>query len=220
MQLLSVNVARPREFEYQGKTVCSAIFKKPASGPVTVGHTNIEGDRQANLAVHGGVHKAVYAYSWDHYGWWARELGRDDLSFGQFGENLTIAGLDESAIHIGDRLQIGTARFAVTAPRIPCSKLAMRFDDKSMPRRFSEAALPGFYLRVLEPGVIETGDEVGHTPIANGSLPVRDLYRAYSNAGVAGAPAVLEHAATLPDLDPALLPNIDKRLRALKGARE
>jgi MOSC domain-containing protein YiiM len=218
MQLLSVNVARPQNFEYEGKTVCSAIFKEPVSGPVAVGHTNIEGDSQANLAVHGGVHKAVYAYSWDHYNWWARELGRDDLSFGQFGENLTIAGLDESHVHIGDRLRIGTARFAVTGPRIPCSKLAMKFADDSMPRRFSEAALPGFYLRVVETGVIEVGDEVGHTPIAKDALPVRALYGAYTKPRTAGALAVLEQAITLTDLDPAFLPNIDKRLRAVRGA--
>ena len=214
---MAVCVSRPKEFEFDGRLILSSIFKKPVSGPVTVGKTCLEGDHQANLSVHGGPHKAVYAYSHDHYGWWSKTLGRDDLSFGHFGENLTISGLDEDQIAIGDRLRVGTALTAVSGPRIPCFKLGMKFNDKSMPRKFTQAARPGFYLRVIETGLVEAGDTVERVQNGEGGLSVRDMFRAYTGRRSIEDYEILEHALTLADLDPNFHPDIHKRLRAFKG---
>ena len=139
MKIISLNVGQPRKVKYQGKTVCSSIWKEPVAGPVEVGETNLAGDRQATAVVHGGIHKAVYAFSYDQYAWWQKELGCDRLACGMFGENLTVAGLDESHTRIGDQWQVGSVRLVVTGPRIPCSNLAMKFADDSVPRRFTEA---------------------------------------------------------------------------------
>ncbi len=220
MKIMAVNVSQPLEFEFEGQRMRSSIFKQPVSGPVAVGKTNLEGDRQANLKVHGGAHKAVYAYSHDHYAWWSKTLGRNDLSFGQFGENLTIAGLDEDEIAIGDRLLAGTALTAVTGPRIPCTMLGIKFNDKTMPRRFTEAARPGFYLCVIETGVVEAGDKVEKIQAGEGGLSVRDMYNAYSRPRSRKACEILEHALTLPDLDPDFIPRINQRLRAFRERTE
>ena len=217
MKVMAVCVSQPTEFEFEGQIILSSIFKKPVSGPIAVGKTDLEGNRQANLSVHGGTYKAVYAYSHDHYDWWAKTLGRDDLSFGHFGENLTLSGLDEDQIAVGDRLRVGTALTAVSGPRIPCSNLAMKFNDKSMPRRFTRAARPGFYLRVIETGVVEAGDTVERVQNGEGGLSVGDMFRAYTNFRSSEAYKILELALTLPDLDPDFHSSIHKRLRAFKG---
>ena len=216
MKILAVNVSLPLEFEFKGRTMRSSIFKKPVNGPVALGKTNLAGDGQANLKVHGGAHKAVYAYSHDHYAWWGETLGRSDLSFGEFGENLTISGLDEYEIAIGDRLLVGTALTAVTGPRIPCAMLGVKFKDKMMLRKFTEAARPGFYLRVIETGAVEAGDRVEKIQAGEGGLSIRDMFNAYSRPHSHAACDILEHALTLPDLDPDFIPRINKRLRAFK----
>ncbi len=214
MKILAVSVSPPREFEFKGRTMRSSIFKKPVNGPVALGKTSLAGDGQANLDVHGGSYKAVYAYSHDHYAWWSKKLGRNDLSFGQFGENLTISGLDEDDIAIGDQLLTGTALMVVTGPRIPCAMLGVKFDDKMMLRKFSDAGRPGFYLRVLETGVLEAGDEVKKVKAGAGGLSIRAMYNAYSKPKSREACDILEHALTLPDLDPDFIPRINKHLRA------
>lgn len=216
MQIMAVSVSQPIEFEFKGRAMRSSIFKQPVNGPVSLGKTNLAGDGQANLAVHGGIHKAVYVYSHDHYSWWSETLGRNDLSFGQFGENLTISGLDEGDIAIGDRLRVGTTLTAVTGPRIPCAMLGVKFNDKTMPRKFTEAARPGFYLRVIKTGVLEAGNPVEIIQAGEGGLSVRDMYNAYSSPGSREACDILEHALTLPDLDPDFIPRINQRLRAFK----
>jgi MOSC domain-containing protein YiiM len=220
MKIMAVNVSQPIEFEFEGRTLRSSIFKRPVNGPVALGKTNLEGDGQANLKVHGGVHKAVYAYSHDHYAWWSETLGRNDLSFGQFGENLTISGLDEDEIAIGDRLLVGTALTAVTGPRIPCAMLGVKFNDKMMLRKFTEAARPGFYLRVIETGVVEAGDRVEKIQAGEGGLSIRDMYNAYSRPHSREACDLLDHALKLPDVDPDFIPRINKRLRAFKEKTE
>ena len=216
MKIMAVNVSQPIEFEFEGRTMRSSIFKKPVNGPVALGKTNLAGDGQANLKVHGGAHKAVYAYSHDHYARWSETLGRNDLSFGEFGENLTISGLDEDEIAIGDRLLVGTAMTAVTGPRIPCAMLGIKFKDKMMLRKFTEAARPGFYLRVIETGVVEAGDRVEKIQAGEGGLSVREIFNAYSRPSSREAGEILEHALTLADLDPDFIPRINKRLRAFK----
>ena len=216
MRIISVNVAQPREVEYEGRMVRSSIWKEPVKGRVPVGETNLEGDRQATAVVHGGIHKAAYAYSHDHYAWWAEQLDRDDLTPGMFGENLTISGLDESQACIGDQWRAGSVLFVITGPRIPCSNLAMKFNDKTVPRRFTESGFPGVYLRVLQTGSLEAGDEVEKTA-AGDELSVRDLYGAYTRPRDEGSAALLQEALHCTFLDPELANGINKRLKAIQG---
>jgi MOSC domain-containing protein YiiM len=147
MQLISTNVGLPRPVEWNGEIVETAIFKEPVSGAVRVGRLNLEGDRQADLTVHGGTNKAVYAYPSEHYPFWREELATD-LPWGAFGENLTTSGVTEDEVSIGDRLRIGSAEFVVTQPRTPCFKLIVKFGRNDMVRRFQRSGRSGFYLAV------------------------------------------------------------------------
>ncbi len=160
MKLLSVNVAQPREVEYKGKRVSTGIFKRPVAGPVMLHWEGLEGDGQADLSVHGGVDKAAYAYPIEHYAYWAEALGRDDFSPGQFGETLTIEGVLEDDIAIGDRLRIGGALLEVSQPRTPCFKLGIKMGIEGFPRQFQESGRVGFYLRVIEEGPLCAGDAI------------------------------------------------------------
>jgi MOSC domain-containing protein YiiM len=159
MQVISVNVGLPREVPWHGELVETAIFKEPVSGPVKVGRLNLEGDRQADLSVHGGTDKAVYAYPSEHCPFWREELATD-LTAAAFGENLTTAGVTERDLHIGDRLRVGSAEFVVTQPRTPCFKLGIRFGRADMVRRFQQSGRSGFYLAVVQEGHLTAGDEI------------------------------------------------------------
>ena len=158
--VVSVNVGRPREIADGDRVVRTAIFKSPADGTVRVGRLNLDGDGQADLKVHGGEAKAVYAYPAEHYGPWAEDLGRTDLGWGAFGENLTLRGLLERDVHEGDVLRIGSAAFVVTTPRQPCFKLALRLGTKDVVARMWETGRCGFYLSVAAEGEIRAGDAV------------------------------------------------------------
>jgi MOSC domain-containing protein YiiM len=160
MKLISVNVGMPRRVEYDGRRVSTAIFKAPVAGKVTVGELNLEGDKQADLRVHGGFKKAVYLYPAEHYEYWQEQLPDLNLSWGAFGENLTTEGLFETAVRSGDRLAIGSAEFAVTNPRYPCFKLGIRFGRTDIIRHFAKSGRSGFYLSVTKRGVIQSGDEI------------------------------------------------------------
>ena len=160
MRVLSVNVGLPRIVEHGGEPVFTAIFKDPVAGPVRVGDTNLEGDRQADLRVHGGYYKAVYVYPYEHYEYWRRELPDVDSTHGMFGENLTTEGILESDVRPGDELHIGTALFVVTQPRSPCYKLGIRFGRNDMPRLFAKSGRSGFYLAIKKIGSISAGDQI------------------------------------------------------------
>ena len=160
MRVTSVNVGLPTEVYWQGRTVSTAIFKDPVEGPVRVARLNLDGDRQADLTVHGGPTKAVYAYPSEHYEFWRSELPGIVLEWGSFGENLTIEGLDEESVSIGDRFRVGTARLVVTEPRMPCFKLGLRFGDPKMIKRFLQSQRTGFYFGVEEEGQVEAGDTI------------------------------------------------------------
>ncbi len=138
----------------------TAIFKQAVPGRVRVHRTRLEGDAPGDPSVHGGRHRAACAYPLEHYRYWERELGTGALSAGAFGENLTVEGLDEASVCIGDRLRLGTAEFVVTHPRMPCYKLGIRFARDDMERRFLQSGRPGFYLAVSREGWIEAGDPV------------------------------------------------------------
>lgn len=160
MRLVSVNVGQPRRVPWKDETVETGIFKEPREGPVGVTRTNLTGDGQADLTVHGGVDKAVYVYPSEHYPFWARQLRRRDLTWGMFGENLTTEGLDEATVRIGDRFVIGTAELEVSQPRLPCYKLGIKFGRADMVKRFLRSRRLGFYLRVCREGTITAGDPI------------------------------------------------------------
>jgi len=153
-------VGLPREIQWQGKLVRTSIFKSPVSGDVRVSKLNLEGDQQSDLSVHGGVHKAVYAYPSEHYEFWREEVPGADLRWGAFGENLTTQGVLEEEVRIGDRLRIGSAEFIVTQPRMPCFKLGIRFGRPDIVKRFLRSGRSGFYLAVLEEGRITAGGSI------------------------------------------------------------
>ena len=155
-----MNVGRPREVEWRGRTVRSSIWKAPQEGRVRVRVLNLEGDEQADLTVHGGRAKAVYLYPSEHYALWRDELADVDLPWGSFGENLTTEGLLEADVRTGDRLRIGSAEFMVTEPRTPCFKLGIRFGSQKMIARFARSGRSGFYLAVMREGDVGAGDEI------------------------------------------------------------
>ena len=159
-RLLSVNVGRPREIAWRGKTVYTSVWKAPVEGRRLVRRLNIDGDAQGDLAGHGGEHRAVFVYQMDSYRYWQRELKRDDFTLGQFGENFTVEGLADNEVSIGDRFRIGTALFEVTQPRVTCYRVGMRMDEPRMAALLVAHRRPGFYFRVLEEGEVGAGDEI------------------------------------------------------------
>ncbi len=160
MRVLSLNVGQPRPVVGDGEIVHTGIFKYPVTGRRTVGKLNIDGDGQADLRSHGGVGKAVYAYPAEYYAYWRNQYPGIELSWGAFGENLTVEGLLDDQLHIGDRLAVGTAELRVTQPRIPCYKLGIRLGRPDVVRRFVRSAYCGFYLAVDRVGEMGAGDSI------------------------------------------------------------
>jgi MOSC domain-containing protein YiiM len=158
-ELISVNVGRKRLVLYNGGPISTAIWKKPVDGRVEVRGINLAGDDQADRTVHGGVDKAVYAYSREDYDWWEGELG-EPLEAGTFGENLTVGGIDPTAAVIGERWRVGSVLLEVSEPRFPCFKLGIRMGDPRFLKRFALARRPGTYLRIVEEGELGAGDEI------------------------------------------------------------
>jgi len=197
MKLITLNVARPRLALYKGETLNTGIFKQPVSGPVMLRTLNLDGDRQADLTVHGGPFKAVYAYPSEHYEFWNTELFGANLPWGMFGENFTTEGLLENELHIGDRLQIGSAIIMVRQPRIPCFKLAVKFQRNDILQRFLSSGRSGFYFSVELEGTVQAEDSFqflsapkGITIAEMNRLFVEDKYN----------PALLEKAIATPAL--------------------
>ena len=174
MRVLSVNVGLPRVHIWQRKYVRTGIFKDPVPGPVPVRKLNLDGDAQADLSVHGGPDKAVYAYPADHYPDWQALLGRD-LAPGAFGENLTTKGLIEDQVHVGDEFRVGTARLVVTQPRMPCYKLGLRFGDVGMIKTFLKVGRPGIYFAVLDEGEVSPGDPIERVAEGINRVPLSEM---------------------------------------------
>ena len=160
MKVLSLNIAQRREVQWQGRTIATGFFKEPVSGEVLVTKEGLTGDSIVDKRVHGGILGAVYAYFQTHYDYWAKETGREDLTPGIFGENLTLDSLDESGINGGDKLQIGGVLLQAVNFRLPCYKLGMRMEDDEFPGVFMESRRFGVYFSVLEEGMVKTGDSV------------------------------------------------------------
>ncbi|HVG80877.1 MAG TPA: MOSC domain-containing protein [Methylomirabilota bacterium] len=181
MRVISLNVSKPRTVIHDGGKVRTGIFKQPVVGPRAVRRLGIEGDGQADHRYHGGPDQAVYAYPVEHYAVWQQELGRAAMPFGQFGENLTTEGLDETGVMVGDRLRIGGALCEVTHPRLPCSKLAMRMEaGKDFVKRFQQSGRLGFYLRVLEEGEIAAGDHIDLIATSDASVSIAEFLETYA----------------------------------------
>jgi len=160
MKVLSVNVGLPREVVWQERTYRTGIFKEPVTGAVAVGFENLDGDGQAQLSVHGGKDKAVYGYPSEHYSFWREEFSELEIPLGMFGENLTTIGLSEETVQVGDRYRVGSAELIVTQPRMPCSKLGMRFQDKTIIQRFLASRKSGWYYSVAQEGSVSAGDDI------------------------------------------------------------
>lgn len=181
MKVLSLNVGLPRTVWWKDREVTTGIFKEPVQGAVALRRHNLDGDRQADLEVHGGISKAVYAYPSEHYRLWANELPGMELPWGMFGENLTTEGLLEETVHIGDQFRIGTSVLMVSQPRLPCYKLGLKFGRDDILKRFLESNRSGVYFSVVEEGMINTGDAIEPLHIEPQGVSVADTNRAYVN---------------------------------------
>jgi MOSC domain-containing protein YiiM len=179
MRVLSLNVGLPREVAWHGRAASTGIFKQQVSGRITLRTLNLDGDRQADLTVHGGTHKAVYCYPSEHYDYWKRELPGDNLPSGAFGENFTTLGLLEDSTFLGDRFSIGTAEVIVTQPRLPCFKLGIRFGNDHMVKRFLASGRSGFYLGVTREGEVGPGDEIEPIGRDPHEVPLSEITRLY-----------------------------------------
>ena len=201
MKLLSVNVSQPKEVSYNGKRIKTGIFKEPVAGRTMMRRLNLDGDGQGDPSVHGGIHKAVYVYPIEHYDYWKGELGRADLTFGKFGENLTVEGLLENTVHIGDVFRIGEALVEVSQPRVPCFKLGIKMRDPQIVKPFLQSERVGFYVRVLEEGEVGAGDAIERTKVGEGQMTVKEIVhlRHFDITNLEAA----EKAANLPALTPS-----------------
>ena len=213
MHVLSVNVGRPRDVVWHGRTIQTSIWKSPVAGPVRVRTLNVDGDAQSDLSVHGGPEKAVYGYPAEHYDDWRHELSIESLPWGAFGENLTTSGLRERDLAIGDRIRVGSVELLVTQPRMPCFKLGIRFGRDDMVKRFLQSGRSGFYFAVVQEGTLTAGDSL--------QFIARDPH------GVTVADVAALDTADSPDLDllrralqvTALAESWKRHLRKISGIR-
>lgn len=180
MKLISLNVARPQIVMRNGEPVSTAIFKQPIEGRVMLRTLNLDGDRQADLSVHGGPTKAVYVYPAEHYEFWRHEFPEMELPLGMFGENFTVTGFSETSLNIGDQFRVGGAIVMVTEPRMPCYKLGIRFGRVDVIKRFLVSERSGFYLAVLQEGEVGVGDDFQLMKRNEGSVTVNEIVRLYS----------------------------------------
>jgi MOSC domain-containing protein YiiM len=211
MRVVSVNVGLPQDIARHGGVVRTGIFKDPVSGPVRVRRLNLDGDGQADLTVHGGRDKAVYAYPSEHYPFWASELPARVFPWGVFGENLTTEGVLESEVCIGDEYRVGTARVAVTQPRMPCFKLGLRFDDSQMVKRFMAARRPGIYFAVLDEGEVSPNDPIECVHRDPSRISVTDLLNLIVDTDA--TPERLRRVLAVPGLAEFWRDEFEQRLR-------
>ena len=180
MKIISVNLGLPRRVTHHDREVITSIFKSPVTGPVMLRFLNLEGDRQSDLRVHGGKNKALYAYPFEHYDYWRDQLPEADLSWGNFGENLTTEGLHEQDTLIGDVYRMGAATVKVTQPRMPCYKLGIRFGRDDMLKRFLASGRSGIYFSVVQEGLVDRGDVIEKISSAPEGISIADVTRAYA----------------------------------------
>jgi MOSC domain-containing protein YiiM len=180
MRVVSVNVGLPRTLPWKGREVTTGIVKTPVDGRVRIRRLNLDGDRQADLSVHGGAAKAVYAYPLEHYAWWREQLG-EEIHLGAFGENLTVEGLPlEEEVAVGDRFRVGSAELVVTQPRLPCYKLGLRFGREQMVKRFLDSRRTGYYLAVEVEGDVGADDRVEMLSRHPAGMPLTEVIRVFA----------------------------------------
>ena len=180
MKLLSLNVGLPRQVNFQNELVTTGIFKEPVMGSVRLRKLNLDGDKQADLTVHGGADKAIYAYPKEHYNYWKKELPEMSLPWGMFGENFTTQGMFEETVNVGDQFQIGTARVVATQPRMPCYKLGVKFGRMDIIKKFLASGLTGVYFKVMKEGDLEQGDEIKLIKKDENNVTIKDIVRLYT----------------------------------------
>jgi MOSC domain-containing protein YiiM len=179
-RILSVNISLPKEIDFEGQRITTGIFKEPVEGPVTSRTLNLDGDRHADLTVHGGPDRAVYSYSIEHYDFWHGVFPEIALQNGMFGENLTVDGLIESEVNVGDVFRIGSATVNATQPRMPCYKLGVKFGRMDVLKKFLASGRSGIYFRVLEEGEVAAGDTIVKIKEDSIRITIGDIVRLYS----------------------------------------
>jgi MOSC domain-containing protein YiiM len=196
MKIVSLNIGLPREVTWHGQAVTTGIFKEPVAGRVALRKLNFDGDRQADLTVHGGKYKAVYCYPVEHYAYWKKELPGHDLPLAIFGENLTTEGMLEESVHLGDRFSVGTAEVVVTQPRLPCYKLGIRFQSDDMVRRFLASRRSGFYAAVTREGEVGAEDELKGIALDPNHVSIAEIVRLFVTKKYTRADAEVIRRAT------------------------
>jgi MOSC domain-containing protein YiiM len=212
MKIISTNISTLKTVLYNGKEIQTGIFKVPTSDEVIIDTFNIIGDEQADLVNHGGEHKAVYAFSSDHYDYWKDALDNKALASGAFGENFTVSNLAEEDIKIGDQFRFGTALLEVSQPRVPCFKLGLALNDKSAVKLFTKNYCTGVYFRVLEPGIAKTGDTVSLEKKATHDVSIKNLFQAYYDRKYIDSGLLFSEAFALKELAPEWKEKLAKRL--------
>jgi len=198
MQIVSVNVGLPQQVMWRGKPINTAIFKEPVEGSIRIRKLNLDGDRQADLTVHGGPDKAVYAYPVEHYEYWRTRVPETPHTLGAFGENLTVRDVLEKDLNIGDQVRVGTALLQVAQPRMPCYKLQVRFDRDDMTRLFAHSGRSGFYFSVIEEGEVKAGDAIELAKRDERKISIADIYELYFSKAI--DPDLLKRALQTPTL--------------------
>jgi len=217
MKVLSVNVGLPRNVLFNGQIITTAIFKDPVNGPIILRKLNLDGDKQADLTVHGGIDKAVYSYPEEHYDYWRKQFPNMDLVWGMFGENFTTKGLLEDAVNVGDQFQIGSAKLVATQPRMPCYKLGVRFGRMDIIRKFMASGRPGIYFKVLTEGEIKTGDKIKFIKRDKNNVTVKDIVTLYINRNNLDNIETMRRATKIRDLPEGWRYEFQQKIEQLKN---
>lgn len=198
-KVISLNVGLPRTVYFRGQAVTTGIFKEPIKGRIKIRRLNLDGDKQADLTVHGGPDKAVYAYPAEHYDYWKKRLPNMKLPWGMFGENFTTEGLLEDQVNIGDVFRIGSSEVVATQPRMPCYKLGVKFGRMDIVKQFMESKLPGIYFRVLKEGEVGPGDAIELISRDANNVTVKDLVQLVTSEGDMATIRRAVHIKALPE---------------------
>lgn len=181
MKLISLNVGLPREVEFEGNLIKTGIYKSPKEGRIALRRLNLEGDRQADLSVHGGPDKAVYSYPSEYYPFWRVQYPNIEMNWGMFGENFTTSGLFEDEVNVGDEFEVGSSKLSAVQPRMPCFKLGVKFGTVTVIRKFFASGKPGIYFRVLREGEVAAGDEIKMTKRDEHNITIKDIMKLYTS---------------------------------------
>jgi MOSC domain-containing protein YiiM len=216
MKVLSVNVGLPRKILFNGQIITTAIFKDPVKGPISLRKLNLDGDKQADLTVHGGLDKAVYSYPSEHYDYWRKQFPNTDLVWGMFGENFTTEGLFEDAVNVGDQFQIGSAKLVATQPRMPCYKLGVRFGRMDVIRRFMASGRPGIYFKVLTEGEVQRDDKIKIIRRDKNNVTVKDIVSLYIARNDIDNIETMKRATKIRDLPEGWRHEFQQKIKQLK----